>query len=47
MRGAEKERVEIDISVMEASEAVLDWLLTGDIEKCMTRFHSRWSQASE
>ncbi|MCP3919320.1 MAG: aminoacyl-tRNA hydrolase [bacterium] len=44
---SEKERVEIDISVMEASEAILDWLLSGDIEKCMTRFHSRWSRDSE
>lgn len=39
-----EERVEMDISVAEASEAVLHWLLEGDIEKCMTRFHSRWSR---
>lgn len=37
------ERVEIEISIAEASEAVLDWLETGDIEGCMTRFHSRWN----
>jgi PTH1 family peptidyl-tRNA hydrolase len=37
------ERVEMDVTVAEASEALLDWLLCGDLEKCMTRFHSRWS----
>jgi PTH1 family peptidyl-tRNA hydrolase len=42
----ERERVEVDISIAEASEAVLDWLLTGDLEGCMTRFHSRWKQES-
>lgn len=41
------ERVEIEISIAEASEAVLDWMLHGDVEKCMTRFHSRWNQGSE
>jgi PTH1 family peptidyl-tRNA hydrolase len=25
-----------------AAEAILFWLRTGDIERCMTRFHSRW-----
>lgn len=38
----ERERVEYEISFAEASEAVLDWLLEGDIERCMSRFHSRW-----
>ncbi len=38
------ERTDVDIAVAEAAEAILDWCLTGDIEKCMTRFHSRWSQ---
>jgi PTH1 family peptidyl-tRNA hydrolase len=38
------ERVEIEISIAEASEALLHWLGTGDIERCMTRFHSRWNQ---
>lgn len=38
-----KEREEIDISLAEAGEAILDWLREGDIEACMTRFHSRWS----
>jgi PTH1 family peptidyl-tRNA hydrolase len=40
------ERVEAEISVAEAAEAILDWLETGDLEGCMTRFHSRWSQSS-
>ena len=38
-----KEQVEIEISVAEAADAVLDWLATGDLERCMTRFHSRWN----
>lgn len=38
------ERVEVDISVAEASEAA--WAFCGGepFEKLMTRFHSRWSQ---
>lgn len=43
---SDKERVEIEISIAEASEAVLDWLSHGDIEKCMTRFHSRWNESA-
>jgi len=43
-RFAEDEEEEIAISVAEASEAILHWLAEGDIEKCMTRFHSRWNQ---
>jgi PTH1 family peptidyl-tRNA hydrolase len=38
-----KEREDMDVSVAEASEAVLYWLRHGNIEQCMTRFHSRWS----
>lgn len=38
------ERDEIDVSAAEAAEAVLFWLRTGDMEKCMTRFHSRWKE---
>lgn len=45
-RFTDKERVEIEISIAEASEALLDWLETGDIEGCMTRFHSRWNQSA-
>ena len=41
---APKEQVEVDISVAEAAEAALDWLTHGDLEGCMTRFHSRWTQ---
>ena len=40
------ERVEAEISVKESAEAILDWLQSGDIERCMTRFHSRWNQDS-
>lgn len=43
---SDKERTEIEISIAEASEAILDWLRSGDIEGCMTRFHSRWNQDS-
>jgi PTH1 family peptidyl-tRNA hydrolase len=39
-----KERTEIEISVAEAAEAIEDWLGSGDIDACMTRFHSRWNQ---
>ena len=42
----EDERVEIDISLAEASEAVMAWLESGDIAACMARFHSRWNQDS-
>ena len=43
----DKERVEIEISVAEAAEAVVDWLKTGDLQGCMTRFHSRWNLGNE
>lgn len=43
-RFSPKEAVEAEISAVEAAEAVLDWLTTGDLEGCMTRFHSRWNQ---
>lgn len=42
----ERERVEYEISFAEASEAVLAWLEEGDIERCMSRFHSRWTTGS-
>ncbi|MEZ5980467.1 MAG: aminoacyl-tRNA hydrolase [Planctomycetota bacterium] len=45
-RFTDDERVEIEISVAEAAEAALDWLTHGDLEGCMTRFHSRWNQES-
>lgn len=37
------ERPDAEISVREAADAAFDWLAHGDIEGCMTRFHSRWS----
>jgi PTH1 family peptidyl-tRNA hydrolase len=40
-----REREELDISAAEAAEAILFWLRTGDLDECMTRFHSRWNQA--
>jgi len=43
----EDEQVEIDISVAEAAEAALDWLGHGDVDGCMARFHSRWSQGAD
>lgn len=43
-RFASKELEEIEISIIEAAEAALHWLTSGDIEACMTRFHTRWNQ---
>jgi peptidyl-tRNA hydrolase, PTH1 family len=45
-RFSAKEQVEIEISVAEAAEAILDWIRSGDLEGCMTRFHSRWNQGT-
>lgn len=42
----DKDRAEAEISIAEAAEAILDWLGTGDLEGCMTRYHSRWNQES-
>ncbi|HIG85474.1 MAG TPA: aminoacyl-tRNA hydrolase [Planctomycetes bacterium] len=39
----DKEMEDAKISVREAAEALLDWLTTGDLSGCMTRFHSRWN----
>lgn len=44
---SEAERVEVDISIAEATEAILFWLEEGDVETCMSRFHSRWNQGPE
>jgi peptidyl-tRNA hydrolase len=38
------EQEEIAISLAEACEALSEWLRTGDLDACMTRFHSRWNQ---
>jgi PTH1 family peptidyl-tRNA hydrolase len=46
-RFALEEREVIDRAVAEAAEAVFTWLREGDIEACMTRFHSRWNQGAE
>ncbi len=42
-RYSQEEQRAAEASVTEAAEAALDWLQHGDIEKCMTRFHSRWN----
>jgi len=39
-----REREVIDVAIAEACEALIFWLQRGDIEQCMTRFHSRWNQ---
>jgi PTH1 family peptidyl-tRNA hydrolase len=41
-----EEREEAEISISEAADAIGEWLRDGDLEKCMTRFHSRWNQES-
>jgi PTH1 family peptidyl-tRNA hydrolase len=43
-RFSPKELEELAISLAEACEALSEWLATGDLEACMTRFHSRWNQ---
>ncbi len=45
-RFSPEEQPVIDIALAEAGEALMHWMLWGDIEKCMTRFHSRWNQGS-
>jgi len=45
-RFAEEERQAIDRAVAEAADAIRAWLLDGDIQACMTRFHSRWNQGA-
>jgi len=34
----------IEIAVEEAADAIRFWIATGDLEACMTRFHSRWTE---
>jgi len=43
-RFAPEEREAIDGAVAEAAEAVFAWLRAGDIDRLMSRFHSRWNQ---
>ncbi len=45
-RFGSKEREEMDVSVAQAAEAIDFWTEGGSTEECMTRFHSRWNQAS-
>ncbi len=40
-----REREEMDVVVAEATEALVFWLSEGNLEECMTRFHSRWNEA--
>jgi PTH1 family peptidyl-tRNA hydrolase len=42
-----EEREAIDRAVPEAAQAIFTWLQDGDLEGCMTRFHSRWKQGTE
>jgi PTH1 family peptidyl-tRNA hydrolase len=44
---APDERVIAEIAVSNAAEAIASWLSEGSIERCMTRFHSRWKQGPE
>ena len=37
-------RVEAEISVANASDFCLDWIRGEDLERAMTRYHSRWNQ---
>ncbi len=46
-RFSDEERPEMEISVVQAAEAVFDWLRGDDIETCMTRYHNRWNQGTE
>ena len=46
-RFSREEREEIDRARAEAAEAIFFWLGTGDLERCMSRFHSRWKQGTE
>ncbi|MFT5285812.1 MAG: PTH1 family peptidyl-tRNA hydrolase [Planctomycetota bacterium] len=41
-----KEQEEMNVVVAQAAEALEFWADGGTIEECMTRFHSRWNQAS-
>ncbi|HED64394.1 MAG TPA: aminoacyl-tRNA hydrolase [Planctomycetes bacterium] len=41
------ERERIDQAVAEAADAVFSWLTDGNVERVMTRFHSRWKSSAE
>jgi PTH1 family peptidyl-tRNA hydrolase len=38
-----EERV-IEVAVEQAADAIRFWIATGNLEACMTRFHSRWTE---
>ena len=40
----ERDREDAEISVIEAADATLEWLRSGDLNACMTRFHEKWNQ---
>ena len=46
-RFSEPEQGAIERAVAEAADATFAWLRDGDIQACMTRFHSRWNQGTE
>lgn len=37
-------RIEAEISVAQASDFCLDWIRGEDLDRAMTRYHSRWNQ---
>ena len=39
-------KAEAEISVAQASDFCLDWIRGEDLERAMTRYHSRWNQDS-
>jgi len=41
---ADEEEAILSIAVDEAADAIGAWLSSGDLDACMTRFHSRWQQ---
>ena len=41
---AASEAEDVAISIADAAEATLHWLVTGDLEACMTRYQTRWNQ---
>lgn len=43
----EDEEKVIERAADEAADAILFWLGTGDLDACMTRFHSRWKEGDE
>jgi PTH1 family peptidyl-tRNA hydrolase len=45
-RFTDREQPEIEVSVAQAADAIADWLASGDIDACMTRYHSRWNQGA-